>query len=451
MTLRLRYYLMLLSLFAGFALANAALFFFIVRSEVSWSISEQSKGRAICLASFIGRELRPEDPAFKNTFPAAMARMSEVAHGLNIHWFEETAKGWESVPLFETKGIMPPPTPSAQQDEILRTGEACSLFVAQPESKTDTGIGYASVLNSKGELRAIIGVSYADSVLRNETNTTLRQCLMYCLLVTCLGLLVAEFLTRIAKQSILGLEKGAEAMTRGDYSYGWQSNRITEINDLTNTFKTISQILHEDIRQAWRRFFQAELLPRREEIAMDCQSHFDNASLLSHFGPQVVARRINGGSPDDFLGLRADKHNWRLVVGRLEPQADASDTLHQIVRANAARDFLLGCAGADSIDAVRAKVHRVFPCIQLELAKGSPESKQITRSSLTGVNTCDGETSEDRRGVMGTLSEASLSFARDYVRQNSGQPIAMIADKLAIILASSGKGILVVYDGKLRS
>jgi HAMP domain-containing protein len=436
---------MMLLLFGGFGLANSLFYYTIMRSEMEWSSSEQARGRALLLAAFMGRDRLPSSPDFDTFLLPALRRLSASTEGgLNVQWFEQDKNGTKATPLLNSAELPPPAMLGPEQWAQLRKEDADSLFVIVPERDADLNFGYARVLDKTGAVRAVVAISSRDGIVLAESKAVLFQCLWYVLAVSLIGLCVAEILTRSALRAIVQLEKDANALARGDYNHEWRNSRISEFNDLSNTLQTIAQILQEGIRQTRRRFFQAELLPRKEEIAMDCQEFCDSNMVPSPSEPRVALRRVNGGCLEDFWGFRSDEKGWRLVVGRLEPSSAELDMLGRIVRANSSRDFLLGCAFADKPEEVWGRMRRVFPCIQGELVllpQGSDAVSHLVYPPLP-----DEGKASDKRGVLGTLDEESLRFAREYARRFPDQPVEAVAEKLSMLLASGGSGLLVVYD-----
>lgn len=438
MSLRTRHYLTLFALFAGFGAANATFFYFIVRSELAWGVSEESKSRALCLAAYVGRNLSPADPAFEPSLGAAFRRMNDVAGGLRIFWFEATETEWKGVPLHSVDNIPPPPIPDGLLLSSLRNGEATAQFVARDNEDSDLCYGYAPVFDKDGKMRAILAISSLDTFLRTEARNFVMSCLGYCVLAALMGLAVAELLTQIAKRGIAKVQRDAEVLARGDYSAEWEQSRITEINDLNNTLRTIAQVLQEGIRQTWRRFFQAELLPRQEEIAMDCREFCDNASLALQGAPALAIKRLNGGKPGDFWGLEQKNGLWRIVAGNIDLADKEPEALGQVVRANAARDYLLGCPMES--DELWTRASKVFPYATAAICAGAKGQK------LPFATCLQGKPSQGSRGVLGTVDESALATAREYLAQFPDLPVVTLADKLATILPSDTQGLILIFD-----
>jgi hypothetical protein len=440
MTLRLRYHSLFLSLFAGLALANVALFHFIARSEVAWGLAAQAKGYAICLSVFLGREPALSAETFERLRPA-LQRLSRTGN-LGLRCFEFTGSEVRSIPLLPESPESPmPPPPSAELLATLRESNAAAALAAVPAADFDLSCGYATILAADGRLRAVVGIAMRDTAMRSCVAAVWRSGALFIGLSLFIGLVAAETLTRSARRGIARLQADASALVRGDYARSWEPIRVAELNDLGHTLQSIAEILRAGIRQTRRRFVQAELLPRQEDTSADCQELCDAAPLPTGAGPQVVVRRINHGFPEDFWGLRSSAEGWCLAAGRLLPPATETELLAQIVRSNAARDYVLGSALIPPPADLWAQLALIFPCARGELVCGTTTGRLLHSAFPATAGPVP-----TARGVVGTLEAASMALACEYLRQFPDQPLAAVADKLATILSVRDRGLLVLYE-----
>ncbi len=441
MTLRLRYHLLFVSLYAALALGNAVLYRSIERAETTWGLAEESKGYAICLAVFLGRE-RTLSPETLARLQPAFQRLARAGN-LGLRYFEITDSGCSGRSLLDQTEVPEPPPPPAELIAELRHSPAAARHVATPAADHDLALGYAAIRSPAGELRAIIGVAARDSVLRTRLQEVGRMSALFCALAVLCGLASAEILTRFTRRGIARLEADAAALVGGEYAGAWEQVRVAELNDLGNTLRSIGEILQDGIRQTRRRFVQAELLPRQEDTAADCQELCDAAPPPAGIAPHVVVRRINRGFPEDFWGLRATDSCWCLAAGRIAPPATPSDLLERIVRANSARDLLLGeCLAAPPPVDPWSRLSAVFPCEKGAVVSGGVAGPQRHHTFPTPAQ----PTAPATRDALGTLAPESLQLARDYLRQFPDQPLGAAAEKLATILSIRDRGLLVIYE-----
>lgn len=441
MTLRLRYHLLFVSLFAALALGNVALFRSIERAETAWGLAEQSKGYAICLAVFLGRE-KALTPEVLERLQPALLRLSTTG-ALGLQYFPLNDSDRSAVPLLVRSDLPAPPPPGADVLAELARLPAASRFLATPAADHDLNYGYAAIRSTGGELRAVVGVAARDTVMRTRMLEVWHTSAVFCALALVTGLAAAESLTRFTRRSIARLESDATALAHGEYSSSWEPIRVAELNDLGNTLQSIADILQEGIRQTRRRFVQAELLPRQEDTAADCQDLCDAAPPPTGAGPHVIVRRINRGFPEDFWGVRTGASGWCVAAGRLAAPPQETDLLERVVRANSARDFVLGsCLSAAPPPDPWLQLSVVLPCERGE-HMGGLASSALHHGVFPASSAA---TPAAIRDVVGTLEADSLRIARDYLRQFPDQPLAAAADKLSTILSVRDRGLLVLYE-----
>lgn len=441
MTLRLRYHLLFVSLFAALALGNVALYRSIEHTETAWGLAEQSKGYAICLSVFLGRE-KALTPEVLEQLQPALLRLSTTG-SIGLQYFELGDANTPAQPLIDRPGCPLPPPPAADLLAELEHAPAASRFRSTPTADHDLNYGYAAIRSPGGQLRAVVGVAARDTVMRTRMLEVWRTSALFCALALGTGLAAAESLTRFTRRSIARLETDASALANSEYAGTWEPIRVSELNDLGNTLQSIADILREGIRQTRRRFVQAELLPRQEDTAADCQDLCDAAPPPSGPGPRVIVRRINRGHPEDFWGVRTSSTGWGVAAGRLTPPAVEMDPLERVVRANTARDFILGaCLAEDQLPDPWMQLSVIFPCERGEHVVGTASSPRLHGQFPASPH----PTAPATRDVVGTLEAASLRIARDYLRQFPDQPLAAAADKLATILSVRDRGLLVLYE-----
>lgn len=445
MTLRLRYHLALLPLFLGLALGSAGLFYVIQRDEISWGLAEESRSRALFLATFLGG--RAERPSFESDSnrPHALARLASAAGGMNLQWFVLEKSGWRARPMFESPGVDAPAAPTPSIVDQLRLGRAVARHHPRPDAESDVSVGYAAVEDDRGVIRAVVGVATLDTVTRAELRTMRDTSLRFVALVMAAGFIIAEILTRRARTDIETLSAGARALVRGDYAHAWRGSAIRELDDLASTLGSISRILRDGFSRTRRRFLRAEQMPGDEEIAdayqQRCFTHLAPAP-----GTEVpgAVRRIGHISCEDFWGGRQTRTGWHLAAGRLAPAEEQMPMLQRIVRAQAARDYLLGLLDEHPPASAWQEFNAVFNAVEGESVSFAFASRAAT-AAVHGAARIPIPPHAAAPNLVGSLSAAGMEFAREYLRQFPRRPIDALADELAALLADRDNGIIIVY------
>jgi hypothetical protein len=440
MTIRARYHLAILPLFAGLGLVNALLFFFIERREIIWGLTERAQSTAISVAGFAGViDLGSAEPS------PALSDLSQRMDGLSVSWFNLAGGQWKEVPVMATGGLRVLP-PGADAMAALTRGAPAASYRAQPDFAYDESLGYAGVPAADGSLRAVVGISEKDTTLREGERALVRKGLVLCAVALGAGLVVAEFLTRLARREIDRLVGAAGKLVRSEYNFTWETGHIREINDLGGTLDTMASILGQSIRQTKRKLFQAELLPRDRELARSCQEFCDAQSGLAADRVHCAIRRVGEANWDDFFNVRETPAGWWIIAGRCAPSAASVRRLDRIIHANAARDFLSGLVVARSPHEFWPEFQALFPCLALHLLFIPRDGTEPVGHVLGIGGRLGAWPLGECRGAFGTLSADTFQLVESYLRPLTGRNLEALADDLANLLVPREAGVLVLYD-----
>ena len=115
MSLRLRYYLAILPLFAGLGLINSVLVYYTERNELRWGLQERAQGAAAAVAGFW--DVIVPDPTAS---PAARLQgYSQRLGAISVSRFERDGKRWVQRTLHESGDVPQPPPPDATMKTTL--------------------------------------------------------------------------------------------------------------------------------------------------------------------------------------------------------------------------------------------------------------------------------------------------------------------------------------------
>lgn len=447
---RLRHYFPLVSLFLGLGLANAALYYAMAKAELEWGGEEEVKARAIGLAGLYPAAAVGEQEASR--LKEALARMSKDAGGFEAVYFEETAGGWSPTFLCDQSKIPTPGMPSAEALEKLRAGQAVAQRISQHGGGADIVMAFVARKEKEGKVSRIFAVAAEDRVLMDGLAGVLRICAWFVVATCVAGLLIAELIAFIFRRAVRCLEAEASRLEVEGQRPSWRPSRISEVNDLTSTMRTIGIVLQENVRQTWRRFQQDELRPRQDNLAIDYQKLCDSEELSQTQGLHLQMRRIGGGSYEEFFAVRAKADRWLVGVARIRMPAEEKPPLDRVVRAMAARDYFAALGFDDAGDLIWSRVSNVYPVEKGERVLfsqvGGGKAQVITCSAAS----CESVPIEadEKRFVLGTLSDEALKKAREYVRVHPGQSLETVMDTLEAFFAEEEKGLLVVFESEAR-
>ena len=441
MSLRLRYYLAILPLFAGLGLINSVLVYYTERNELRWGLQERAQGAAAAVAGFW--DVLAPDPAAS---PAARLQgYSQRLGAISVSRFERDGHRWVQRTLHESAEVPQPPLPDAAVEAALAAGPLAWRFQETTQEAGDLSHGYALVDGAQPV--ALIGVSERDLGMRTALAKLRMQLGGLLLALLLAGVASAEMITRIARRELGALTRAARDAAQGRYLSHWPDGRIRELNDLGGTLLTMTSLLADDSHQTRRRFFQHEPLPGESDLAEAYRAQFEPALPMAVGHAQCASRRIGAAIPEDFCGWREANGGWYLAVGRCRlPEGDPGP-LARLVRAEAARDFFLGVAIARPKGPSWPDALKVYPCTALQVVFIPASGQAATGWSLDPIRGLPQPwSSDERRVVLGTLSHDARQIGQAYARQFPDRAVDQIADELASLLGTRHQGLLVICD-----
>lgn len=443
MSLRARYYLAILPLFLGLGLINSLLVYYTERNELEWGLRERAQGIAASIAGF-WEQLAPQ-PA--DSPAAELERYSQRLGAISVAWFEPGEGQWTHRTLFDSEGVPPPAPPFGAVASDLRGGRLAWELRTQEQGEGDLNFAYAPLRGADGSLRAVIGIAEVDHSLRSEL-VALEWRLGGLLLALLLaGIGATELISRIARRELAALTAAARDAAHGRYLSHWPAGRIRELNDLGGTLLTMTSLLADEKHQTRRRFFQAEPLPGDEDLANAYRAQLDQPLPPTLGQVQCAYRRIGQPVHEDFCGWREGSAGWYLCVGRCRGADADPGPLARLVRADAAREFLLGVATARPHGPSWPEALRVHPCDSLQLILVPASGQAPTGWTLDPARGRPQPWSPgDRREVLSTLAPEAHHIAQAYANQFPDRPVDQIAEELASLLGTRHQGVLVICD-----
>lgn len=445
MSLRLRYYLAILPLFAGLGLANSLLGYYVERNEIHWGLQERSQGVAASIAGFweVIAAQPGGDPA------PALERYSNRLGGISVSWFEPTDQSWSERLLRHDDSIPAAPMPTPELGAELNAGRLAWRFVESAQAPSDLSIGYAPITDADGKLRAVVAVTERDSSLREAIAALQRRLSVLMLALLLIGVGAAELITRIARRELGALTSAAREAAYGRYAQVLREGRIRELNDLGGTLLTMISLLADESHQTRRRFFRSEPLPDDTELAASYRVHLERP-LPDALGPvRLSFRRLGAAEPEDFCGWLQTATGWYLAVGRCRRTADSMTQLERIVRGEAVRDYLLGVAASRPEGPTWPQALKLFPCEALQVVFIPASGKSPTGWILDPERGVPMPwTPSEEREIIGSLPAEALQIGQAYADQFRNRSANQIAAELCGLMGARFQGQLVIFDLK---
>lgn len=131
------------------------------------------------------------------------------------------------------------------------------------------------------------------------------------------GLMVSWMIGRLVTRAVEQLNTATEIVASGRCDWRVQPGWLREVNDLGNTFNTMTSLLEEILSKTKRAVIEGEQFRRPEDLAESFSETLSNTGH-THLGPLTVSlMRFGRPSNGDFLALWREDERARIVMGRM--------------------------------------------------------------------------------------------------------------------------------------
>lgn len=172
--------------------------------------------------------------------------------------------------------------------EIVRTKNGPSLS------------SIAGLVDDYGNISGYVQVDIDATVYKSLVNSILLKNLFLVLLSLVIGFLVSSLISRTISKRLHQLTESAIKVAKGNYSTTVDAGTIQEVEDLSNTFNTMSSVLGDVLEKAQRTLIESEIFREnqvlnktfRENIEVNTVAKTKPGSILNLYSP--------GGSNDSL-------------------------------------------------------------------------------------------------------------------------------------------------------
>ncbi len=150
-----------------------------------------------------------------------------------------------------------------------------------------------------------------------EQRTILLESLAFLFGILGCGLMVSWIVGRFVTRAVEQLGMATEIVASGRYDWRVQPGWLREVNDLGNTFNTMTSLLEEILSKTKRAVIEGEQFRRPEDLA---EAFSENLWSTGHtrLGPLTVSlMRFGKPTNGDFLALWREDERARIVMGRM--------------------------------------------------------------------------------------------------------------------------------------
>ncbi|MEJ2144778.1 MAG: hypothetical protein P8020_06525 [Acidobacteriota bacterium] len=282
----------------------------------------------------------------------------------------------------------------------------------------------------------------ANAVVRGQ-HTILLESLAFLVGILSCGLLVSWTAGRLVTRGVERLSKATDVVASGCYDWRVQPGWLRELNDLSNTFNTMTSLLEEILSKTKRAVIEGEQFRRPEDLA---DSFSETLWRRGHarLGPLSVSlMRLGRPGNGDFLALWKQDGQARIVMGRML----VSGEFEAAVLASAAFSLIQEEIRTGGPGFVRA--HEIFHFKFWDLVSWNVSSPTIEVSTFRfGQAEPVRRRVNLERGQVLTLHSLEGEWARRlelYVRILKGMDGNRLAEELAGILkVPAGGGVIIL-------
>ena len=151
----------------------------------------------------------------------------------------------------------------------------------------------AGLVDDYGNISGFIQVDIDATIYGSLVNSILLKNLFLILLSLAIGFLVSTMISRTISKRLKQLTDSAIKVAKGNYSTKVDAGTIQEVEDLSNTFNTMSSVLGDVLEKAQRTLIESEIFREnqvlntafRENIEVNTVTETNFGSLFNLYGP----------------------------------------------------------------------------------------------------------------------------------------------------------------------
>lgn len=354
------------------------------RQELLWGLRERTYGLAYSAAQFIRPGMLGMDPAQASPSPALEQPLQKIVDRNDVKRLSIWDAAGEQLVLTMGKDADPPWPLDPPDAAWLRRHD-------KPQDKEDptTTLGsqgmsaYAPIRDASGKRIGVVGVALDASEMELQSRRFLIRIGMVGAGAVLLGIVASLFLGWLITRPVRALGKAATQVADGHYEQHVEGAAVKEIDDLANTFNTMSNVLDDVLNRSKRFLIDSEQFRTQAELAEVYIQPLLKPQVASCARAEVACWVMGRGLSGDFARLvRKDDHLWA-IHGHLNQE----DSLRRVVAIHAALDFVEDQLTGKEESPDWSFVARLFDMDWLEII----DTTQLTSTTVVareGTTTC---------------------------------------------------------------
>jgi HAMP domain-containing protein len=383
----------ILPIFLVLAIISSGLLFVTERQEIYWGLNEEASSLAVSIAEFLnGKELddiRTQEDSIQSIINWKQAKRIKIfsikseklslfaAYGDESYDYQtETSDNTNQLTFqyftFDKYAI----------NKILTKGLIVSDLLELPSSYCCI-CAYVPLYSSSKQICGILEVTIDAQEIKTRTRELLISSIKITIGILLFGFLIVFIISRQITNSIVLLNKAASIISSGNYEYEITEKgtlNIQEVNDLSNTFNTMSSVLREFSSQSKQELIEAEQFRTSYDLANNYLEKYSPPINVTLGRYKTLIYRFGKNITSDFFDTFTYESSSYVIIGKTK----YGTSLHDLTYAASALSLIKETLTVTSIKETLEKVTQLFEmerCYILQWRDTSPRIEMIKYSN----------------------------------------------------------------------
>ncbi|MFC1575239.1 HAMP domain-containing protein [Gemmatimonadota bacterium] len=437
--------------------------------EVRWGLEEESSSLAITVAEFVPRGSFSSDSEEAELelgyLRRSLDRLMAFEQALRITVFDAGGSPLVDIPASsgfglgsedqasETAALEIPPTPRwisrAEREILLPAGRLVTPVLSTPNG-TAYVTAYAPILDRDLMIGTVAILVPADRL--EARSAGLRTAFVGAGLgIFAAGILTTLLLSEYLRRRLRGLARAAAAVSKGHSDTRVDIGGIREVEELSNTFNTMSSILRDYVERGRRALISPDG-PSETDTTITTYRERTLPSVARRIGGRfVLATTLGEERAGSFFGVAQTGEEGFAFLG----QVPGPCSLPTAIGAGSAARWLVGAIemGGPVQDLAR-RASELFSLSELALLSWREDSEDppslitggtgdVSNAPESSIRLCTGG---DRVAVLHSLDPTGIRALDAYLGFFASGGDASISDRLRSGLAGYSNGALVIVE-----
>ncbi|MFZ0427722.1 MAG: hypothetical protein WAO20_06370 [Acidobacteriota bacterium] len=317
MRIRLQILLGVLPVFLVLGLVVATLNYTTRREEIRLALSEEVFTLTVAMSEFLSSDLVRSDlamlPPHGERLRAPVERLMQENPIRSVRLY--SLSGNKSTLSFGEAGD---PSTSSPMDGVTfeaRREVLYSSVLARADGQYY--VGAVAPLKASGKPFGLLLLDIDATPAMEASQKILLHSIAFLVGILGCGLLVSWMMGGLVTGAVRELSRATEVVAKGRYDWRVAPGWLRELNDLSNTFNTMTSLLEEILSKTKRAVIEGEQFRRPEDLAECFSESLWNVGHTRLGSLDVSLLRLGRPGSGDFLGLWQRDGGARIAMGRV--------------------------------------------------------------------------------------------------------------------------------------